>query len=293
MRPERNPPRTGLRTAIIALPSNLKPNEKEEQEVLLHIFGDTHGPLEISKINPKRFLGRALNENDVIVICGDFGFPFLPTDCIPEDTLKESGAERYCIKGARAYRQNINWFKSFPCDILFVDGNHDNHDFWVRQPEEKWNGGKIQRLPGTPNVIHLMRGEYYDIDGTTIWCMGGAESIDKEYRTEGETWWRNEVPSYAEFMRGYENLERHGCKADIILTHTLPRSLFPIYFPEMPIYPDNTSIYLDNVYWSANFGYWYCGHMHEDIDKSMYKLRVLYYEVATVRTKNDKSEDEA
>lgn len=71
--------------------------------MLLHIFGDTHGPLEINKINPKRFLGRALTDNDAIVICGDFGFPFMPTDCIPEDTLKESGAEHYCIKYARAY----------------------------------------------------------------------------------------------------------------------------------------------------------------------------------------------
>ena len=73
--------------------------------MLLHIFGDTHGPLEINKINPKRFLGRALTDNDAIVICGDFGFPFMPTDCISEDALKESGAEHYCIKYARAYRQ--------------------------------------------------------------------------------------------------------------------------------------------------------------------------------------------
>ena len=97
--------------------------------MLLHIFGDTHGPLEINKINPKRFLGRALTDNDAIGICGDFGFPFLPTDCISEDTLKDSGAEHYCIKYARAYRQNINWLKTFPCNILFIDGNHDNHEF--------------------------------------------------------------------------------------------------------------------------------------------------------------------
>ena len=147
--------------------------------MLLHIFGDTHGPLEINKINPKRFLGRALTDNDAIVICGDFGFPFLPTDCISEDTLKESGAEHHCIKYARAYRQNIDWLKSFPCDILFIDGNHDNHEFWAKLPTEPWNSGQVHRLPDAPNVIHLMRGEYYTIDGLTVWCMGGAESIDK------------------------------------------------------------------------------------------------------------------
>lgn len=104
--------------------------------MLLHIFGDTHGPLEINKINPKRFLGRALTDNDAIVICGDFGFPFLPTDCISEGTLKESSAEHYCIKYARAYRQNIDWLKTFPCNILFIDGNHDNHEFWAKLPIE-------------------------------------------------------------------------------------------------------------------------------------------------------------
>lgn len=153
--------------------------------MLLHIFGDTHGPLEINKINPKRFLGRALTDNDAIVICGDFGFPFLPTDCISEDILKESGAEHYCIKYARAYRQNIDWLKTFPCNILFIDGNHDNHEFWAKLPTESWNGGQVQRLPDAPNVIHLMRGEYYTIDGLTVWCMGGAESIDKATRTQG------------------------------------------------------------------------------------------------------------
>ena len=121
--------------------------------MLLHIFGDTHGPLEINKINPKRFLGRALTDNDAIVICGDFGFPFMPTDCISEDALKESGAEHHCIKYARAYRQNIDWLKTFPCNILFVDGNHDNHEFWAKLPTEFWNGGRVQRLPDAPNVI--------------------------------------------------------------------------------------------------------------------------------------------
>lgn len=176
--------------------------------MLLHIFGDTHGPLEINKINPKRFLGRALTDNDAIVICGDFGFPFMPTDCIPEDTLKESGAEHYCIKYARAYWQNIDWLKSFPCNILFVDGNHDNHEFWAKLPTEFWNGGRVQRLPDAPNVIHLMRGEYYTIDGLTVWCMGGAESIDKATRTQGISWWPEEIPSQKEMWHGMDTQTR-------------------------------------------------------------------------------------
>ena len=153
--------------------------------MLLHIFGDTHGPDEISKINPKRFLNRDITKDDAIVVCGDFGFPFFPTDRIPADDLKTLDMPQHCIKSARAYQMYTDWMKSFPCNILFIDGNHDNHTFWAEQPTERWNGGLIQRLPEAPNVIHLMRGEYYTIDGMTVWCMGGAESIDKAYRTEG------------------------------------------------------------------------------------------------------------
>lgn len=29
---------------------------------------------------------------------------------------------------------------------------------------------------------------------------------------------------------------------------------------------------------------WCCGHMHQDIDKSMYKLRVLYNQIAEINT---------
>lgn len=256
--------------------------------MLLHIFGDTHGPLEINKINPKRFLGRALTDNDAIAICGDFGFPFLPTDCISEDTLKESGAEHHCIKYARAYRQNIDWLKSFPCDILFIDGNHDNHEFWAKLPTEPWNGGQVQRLPDAPNVIHLMRGEYYTIDGLTVWCMGGAESIDKATRTQGVSWWPEEIPSQKEMWHGMDTLEEHGYDVDIILTHTLPKMLMAAYFGNsFPLKEnDPTGVYLDEVYRRTRFRKWFCGHMHEDIDKPLVRLQVLYDDVVSIDTKN-------
>ena len=182
--PERNSPRSVSWHCLLQDAAGpLNQTRGETRDASAYIRGHTC-PLEINKINPKRFLGRALTDNDAIVICGDFGFPFLPTDCISEDTLKESGAEHHCIKYARAYRQNIDWLKSFPCDILFIDGNHDNHEFWAKLPTEPWNSGQVHRLPDAPNVIHLMRGEYYTIDGLTVWCMGGAESIDKATRTQ-------------------------------------------------------------------------------------------------------------
>lgn len=253
--------------------------------MFLHIFGDTHGPDEISKINPKRWFDRDLTKDDAIVVCGDFGLPFFPTDRIPADELKSKNFPQHNIKSARAYKMYTDWMASFPCDILFVDGNHDNHAFWAEQPTERWNGGLIQRLPEAPNVIHLMRGEYYTIDGMTMWCMGGAESIDKIYRTEGVTWWREEIPSTKETWHGFDMLEEHGNKVDLILTHTLPQMLMPIYFRDISPIDDPTGVYLNEIYRRVEFKQWLCGHMHRDVDKPMYKLRVLYNQVAEVNTK--------
>ena len=42
-------------------------------------------------------------------------------------------------------------------------------------PVEDWHGGKVQRI--RPSVIHLMRGQIYDIQGKTLtisWAGGGT-----------------------------------------------------------------------------------------------------------------------
>lgn len=59
-----------------------------------------------------------------------------------------------------------------------------------------WNGGRVHEV--MPHVLHLMRGQVFDIDGLSIFTMGGASSHDREWRTEGESWWPEELPSDAE-----------------------------------------------------------------------------------------------
>ena len=46
--------------------------------------------------------------------------------------------------------------------------------------------GRVHFVSG--NVIHLMRGEVYDIAGTRLFAMGGAHSADREWRIPGVTW---------------------------------------------------------------------------------------------------------
>ena len=71
-----------------------------------------------------------------------------------------------------------------------------------------------------PYVIHLMRGQIYDIEGLKIFTFGGASSHDKEYRIENVSWWRRELPDVFEMDEARENLERVDNKVDLITFNT-------------------------------------------------------------------------
>lgn len=50
--------------------------------------------------------------------------------------------------------------------------NHENHHLLAGLPMREWNGGLVHEV--RPHVLHLMRGEVFDITGTTVLAMGGA-----------------------------------------------------------------------------------------------------------------------
>lgn len=244
---------------------------------MIYITGDTHGDIDIRRITAQYWPeGQTLTENDYLIICGDFGFPFLPTDFaddIPSNT--DTMASRYtyeywmrCLAGCR--------FK-----ILWVDGNHDNHTFWYNQPVSHWHGGVVNYHPLAPNVIHLKRGEYYDIDGFKFWTMGGAKSHDRLSRIPEVSWWEAEIPDVREMNYGISVLERHDNKVDFIITHSLPADLqYPIcrcYYS-----PEPTGTYLNEIYRRTDFRYWFCGHYHEDVDSRENRVRVFYNDIRPI-----------
>ena len=87
-------------------------------------------------------------------------------------------------------------------------------------PETEWCGGRVHIV--RPNILHLMRGEVFDIDGTTVLAMGGAASHDREWREEGKSWWPEEMPNAAEMDRCRRSLDRAGWNVDYVVTHEAP-----------------------------------------------------------------------
>lgn len=118
------------------------------------ITGDIHAdPFRLSSSNFP--IGKHLTREDYVIICGDFG-------CVWSLDSRDD--------------INLNWLAKKPFTVLFVDGNHENFDKLYQYPEKDWHGGRVHEL--RPNVLHLMRGYVFDIQGHSFFCMGGAMSHD-------------------------------------------------------------------------------------------------------------------
>lgn len=245
---------------------------------MIYITGDIHGEMDIKKLSNKNWeVGKDLSKNDYVIILGDFGLPFFTTD-----TTNERLDSQELRSARKSYLYWIKWLSERPYTILWIDGNHDNHPYWNEQPTTEWSGGKVNIHPLAENVIHLKRGEYYNIDGKTFWVMGGAASHDKEYRTPGFSWWETEIPSFSEMNYGIDNLQMHNNKVDYILTHTMPRDLMTQILHVVYKDVDPTGSYLNEIYRNTEFKYWFCGHFHIDLNNKMYKMQVLYDSIVDV-----------
>lgn len=151
------------------------------------------------------------------------------------------------------------------------DVNHENFDKLYSYPVEKWCGGKVHKI--RHNVIHLMRGEVFHIEGHSIFVMGGGYSIDKYRRIEGISWWPQEMPSNEEYQAAISNLERINNCVDYILTHTAPSET--VYYlstlRNLGIKNDVTeelqlTSFLDEIYRNTTYQHWYFGHFHIDME---------------------------
>lgn len=243
---------------------------------MIYITGDCHS--DFSRFNTKNFPEqKTMTKDDYVIICGDFGGVF-------------------SYKGENKEEKNqLDWLNDKPWTTLFIDGNHENFDRLNAYPEMDFCGGKVHVI--RPSILHLMRGYVFKVDGKDIWCFGGARSHDigdgilepeekqkiKRWRNEGDkifrinkvTWWEQENPSEEEYLRGTENLEKHGWKVDFIVTHDCTASTKNQILGEGA---DNYELnnYLENIKNHCEFAKWFAGHLH--YDKMVNEKEILLYE---------------
>ena len=206
---------------------------------MIFVTGDTHNDIDIHKLSRQNFNYEGLTKDDYIIICGDFGFIW---------------------HGNRKDDWWLNWLEDLPCSVLWADGNHENFDAIEQYPVEEWHGGKVHKI--REHVIHLMRGEIYDISGKKFFVCGGAESHDKCCRKEGVSGWPQERPTYEECEHALENLEKHNWKVDYVITHSAPDNIQYRINPNFS--HDMATNFLFTVDKQLEFTHWYFGHYHID-----------------------------
>ena len=241
---------------------------------MVYITGDTHGNFRRLSMDtfPEQ---RGMTKNDYVIVCGDFGI------------WDGSNEENYWF----------NWLNEKSFTTLFVDGNHSNFDMLKEYPVQKWNGGDAHFI--RDSVIHLMRGQVYNIDGKKFFTMGGATSHDIEggilevndpeymkkrralnirginYRINHLSWWKEEMPSDEEYGIAIKNLEANDYKVDYIISHCCPTFIQDIL--SSGIYQsDRLTNFFNEVSGKCDFKYWFFGHYHDN--RTISQRYILLYE---------------
>lgn len=220
-----------------------------------------------------------MTKEDFVIICGDFGGIWNKDEESEKETML------------------LDWLDGKSFTTLFVDGNHENFDRLYNYPVEEWHGGKVHKI--RPSVIHLMRGQVFEIDGKSIFTFGGARSHDidggilelddpdyikkkkeldqgwRPYRINHVSWWQQELPSEEEMEEGRRNLAEHGNKVDFIVTHCCSSST-QLLLGGILYKPDIETAYFEEIRQHISFRKWFFGHYHNNLNVNAEEI--LIYE---------------
>ena len=84
--------------------------------------------------------------------------------------------------------------------------------------------------------------------------------MNAQFRVLGHSWWREEMPSEAEYAEAEANLDRAGWCVDCILTHCAPTSIAQRLGQHYQ--PDELTDFLETIKERCQFSKWFCGHYH-------------------------------
>lgn len=209
--------------------------------------GDIHASYDIAKLSESCFDTAGLTKDDYVIICGDFGLVW-----------NNSASEQYWLR----------WLNARPFTTLFVDGNHEGFSLLNSLPETTWNGGAVHQV--ATSVLHLKRGQLFNIDGCRIFTMGGATSseYDRTHRIQGKTWFTEEIPNEQERTTALETLDAANWDCDFVITHCAPSSSaqgISEHTNRLEIHPmDEYTDWLQTIQDRLTYRHWFCGHYHID-----------------------------
>ncbi|MBQ9531853.1 MAG: metallophosphoesterase [Eubacterium sp.] len=224
---------------------------------MVYITGDTHGDIDFFK-NPQL---KKLTEDDILIICGDFGFLW---------------------DGSEKEKKALETLKKKKYTICFLDGAHENFDMLSAYNPYRFKGGNANKI--ADNIFHLLRGEIFTFDKKTFFCMGGGESEDAYMRSEGETWWKEEMPSSQELLNGAQNLKDAKYQVDYVLTYEAPAIAkdFIRLHSHNEMHLTSLNSYLQELMQSVQYSHWYFGSLHMDLNISK-RMTAVFNEIIPIK----------
>lgn len=217
---------------------------------MIYITGDTHRDF-------SRIYKLEKDTDNMLIVLGDVGINYYlnEEDKNYKEYLKELKLKLFCVRGNHEERpENISTYK-----------------------EVEMFGGKVFIEEEYPNLIFAKDGETYNIDGKKILVIGGAYSVDKQYRLlHGYKWFKDEQLTKKEMVTILDKVkDKHF---DIVLTHTCPYKYEPreVFMQGLDQSKVDKSMehFLDEIEENISYDKWYCGHYHTE--KQIDKLEFMF-----------------
>ena len=226
---------------------------------MIYITGDKHGDYR----SVFDFCNKHMTTiDDIMIILGDAGINYYldERDYVLKDSLL-----------------------NLPITLFCVHGNHEERPENIKSYETKeFNNGIVYYEEKYPNILFAKDREIYNFDGKSILVIGGAYSIDKNYRLMmGYNWYSSEQHNDEIKYRIRKVLKEHNNEVDIILSHTCPFKYLPyevfLSGVDQSEVDNSTEEFLDEIEETTKYKKWYCGHHHTD--KKIDKLRFMMYDI--------------
>jgi len=216
------------------------------------VCGDIHG--EFNAVIFKLCIQYQLTDT-LLIVAGDCGFGF----------DKPGYYDNVFNRNSSRLSQSNNW-------VVMVRGNHDDPTYFN---EEKIAHERFRTIPDYSVILAC---------GHKILCIGGAISIDREYRKKHDarnrisgvgSYWTDEAPVYDSAMLDAIGNE---FRIDIVVTHTAPSfcelltkdelSEWAALDPDIPADCAKERETMDKIFKHLHsaghpVSHWYYGHFHQ------------------------------
>lgn len=227
---------------------------------MIYITGDKHGDIQEIEMFAKE---HKTSKDDILILLGDAGFNYY--------RKKDRKTNLYHkIETEDVYQ----YLKKIDLTILVVQGNHEAPAWCCDDVHETFRfGNTLYQANDADNIYYLKNGEIYWFNEKSYLVLGGAFSVDRNWRhipyTDEEDsccgyYFPEEQMSDDQFKRAWESIKEANYSVYGVLSHTCPKPIVPLYAIDKILANDRMETKLEEIASQLLFDIWYFGHFHDN-----------------------------